>query len=135
MYYKKKDHIYDIAIVETKETAETTETAIVTPSTTIIGQEIQKISLQRPTYGTRRMAVMLTRILGISINRKRVQRIFRKMGYIIPSRLKKQILHSKVPNVKADRPNQVWEQDLTNIHCGIDGWGYLFNVFDVVTRE
>ena len=38
--------------------------------------------MQRPTYGTRRMAAMLTRILGIPVNRKRVQRIFRKMGYI-----------------------------------------------------
>jgi putative transposase len=101
----------------------------------MIEQEIQQISLQRPTYGTRRMAAMLTRILGIPVNRKRVQRIFRKMGYITPSRRKKEILHSKVPNVKADRPNQVWEADLTYIHCGIDGWGYLFNVFDVFTRE
>ena len=43
-------------------------------SSTMIEQEIQQISLQRPTYGTRRMAAMLTRILGIPVNRKRVQR-------------------------------------------------------------
>jgi transposase InsO family protein len=81
------------------------------------------------------MAAMLTRILGRPVNRKRVQRIFRKMGYITPSRSKKEIIRSKVPTIKADRPNQVWEADLTYIHCGIDGWGYLFNVFDVFTRE
>jgi transposase InsO family protein len=104
-------------------------------SSTMIEQEIQQISLQRPTYGTRRMAAMLTRILGRPINRKRIQRIFRKIGYITPCRRKKESLHSKVPNVKADRPNQVWEADLTYIYCGIDGWGYLFNVFDVFTRE
>src|SRR5512134_2349429 len=63
------------------------------------------------------------------------ERIFRKMGYITPSKSKKEILRSKIPNVKADRPNQVWEADLTYIHCGIDGWGYLFNVFDIFTRE
>jgi putative transposase len=57
------------------------------------------------------------------------------MGYITPSRSKKKIIRSKVPTIKADRPNQVWEADLTYIHCGIDGWGYLFNVFDVFTRE
>ena len=57
------------------------------------------------------------------------------MGYITPSKSKKEILRSKIPNVKADRPNQVWEADLTYIHCGIDGWGYLFNVFDIFTRE
>lgn len=129
MYYGNKDHRYDITA------AATVAATAVTSSTTMIEQEIQKISLQRPTYGTRRMAAMLTRILGIPVNRKRVQRIFRKMGYITPSRRKKEILHSKVPNVKADRPNQVWEADLTYVHCGIDGWGYLFNLFDVFTRE
>ena len=101
----------------------------------MIEKEIQQISLQRPTYGIRRMAAMLTRILGRPVNRKRVQRIFRKMGYITPCRRKKDIIRSKIPNVKADRPNQVWEADLTYIHCGIDGWGYLFNMFDVFTRE
>ena len=104
-------------------------------SSKIIEQEIQQISMERPTYGTRRMAAMLTRILGRPINRKRVQRIFRKMGYITPSKSKKEIMRSKVHNVKADRPNQVWEADLTYVHCGIDGWGYLFNVFDIFTRE
>ncbi|HEX6294464.1 MAG TPA: IS3 family transposase [Nitrososphaeraceae archaeon] len=131
MYYGK-DHRNGITATATAATAATA----VTPSITImIEQKIQQISMERPTYGTRRMAAMLTRILGIPINRKRVQRIFRKMGYITPSKSKKEILRSKVPNVKADRPNQVWEADLTYIHCGIDGWGYLFNVFDVFTRE
>ncbi|MDR4492293.1 MAG: integrase core domain-containing protein [Candidatus Nitrosocosmicus sp.] len=27
------------------------------------------------------------------------------------------------------------EVDLTYIHGGLDGWGYLFNVFDIFTRE
>jgi transposase InsO family protein len=104
-------------------------------SSSSIEENIQQISLQRPTYGTRRMAAMLTRILGIPVNRKRVQRIFRKMGYITPCIRKKEIIRSKVSTIKTDRPNQVWEADLTYVHCGIDGWGYLFNVFDVFTRE
>lgn len=128
-YYNNKQKKYHSHI-----TAATAATAAPS-SSTMIEKEIQQISLQRPTYGTRRMAAMLTRILGRPVNRKRVQRIFRKMGYIIPSRRKKEIMRSKVPNVKADRPNQVWEADLTYIHCGIDGWGYLFNMFDIFTRE
>ena len=43
-------------------------------SSSSIEENIQQISLQRPTYGTRRMAAMLTRILGRPVNRKRVQR-------------------------------------------------------------
>jgi hypothetical protein len=38
------------------------------------------------------MAAMLTTILGIPVNKKRVQRIFRKTDYIIPSKSKKEIL-------------------------------------------
>ena len=33
------------------------------------------------------------------------------------------------------RPHEIWEVDLTYVHCGIDGWGYLFSVFDIFTRE
>jgi hypothetical protein len=121
MYYynsikQKKYHGNHITTAATAA-ATAAVTAPPPPSSSMIEQEIQQISLQRPTYGTRRMAAMLTRILGIPVNRKRVQRIFRKMGYIIPCRRKKDIIRSKVSNVKADRPNQIWEADLTYVHC------------------
>jgi hypothetical protein len=68
IYYGNKDHRYDI----TAATAVTPSSS--SSSTTTIEKEIQQISMERPTYGTRRMAAMLTRILGIPVNRKRVQR-------------------------------------------------------------
>jgi transposase len=104
-------------------------------TTTMIEQEIQQISMERPSYGTRRMAAMLTRILGIPVNRKRVQRIFRKMGYITPCRRKKDIIHSKVPNVKTDRPNQVWEADLTYIHCVVLMDGATYSTYLTYLQE
>lgn len=39
----------------------------------------------------------------------------------------------KVP--KASMPYELWQTDLTYVPCGFDGWGYLFNVFDVFSRE
>ena len=69
-------------IIEIDITAATAATAV-TPSsssTTMIEKEIQQISMERPTYGTRRMAAMLTRILGIPVNRKRVQENIQKDG-------------------------------------------------------
>ena len=79
---------------------------------------------------------MLTRVLGKSINRKRVQKIYHKLNLTIPSREKREIIRSKYKEVKkVDRPHEIWEVDLTYVHCGIDGWGYLFSVFDVFTRE
>ncbi len=57
------------------------------------------------------------------------------MGYITSSKNKKKIIRSKGFNVRVGRPNQVLEADLTYLHCGIDRWGYLFNVFNLLTRE
>lgn len=103
---------------------------------TVLEKKIEEIILQRPSYGTRRMAAMLTRVIGKSINRKRVQKLYHKLNLTIPSRKKREIIHSKYKNAeKVDKPNHAWEVDLTYIHCGIDGWGYLFNVFDIFTRE
>src|SRR5215469_6873285 len=54
-------------------------------------EKTKEIVLQRPSYGTRRMAAMLTRVLGKSINRKTVQKIYHKLNLTIPSRRKRYI--------------------------------------------
>jgi transposase InsO family protein len=98
--------------------------------------KVRETALKRPLYGTRRMAVTLARELGRPINRKRVQRIYRVLGWIEPQKTKKQLLRAAYDRrPKPTRPNELWETDLTYIHCGIDGWAYLFNVEDVVSRE
>ncbi|MDN5846810.1 MAG: IS3 family transposase, partial [Candidatus Nitrosocosmicus sp.] len=52
----------------------------------VLEKNIEEIILQRPSYDTRRMAAMLTRIMGKPINRKRVQRLYRKLNLTMPSR-------------------------------------------------
>ena len=55
---------------------------------------------------------------------------------MVPQNGKKDIIRtSKRKKFKPDAPNQLWETDMTYIHCGIDGWCYCFNVIDVFTRE
>jgi hypothetical protein len=48
---------------------------------------------------------MLTRTLKIAVNRKRVQKIFRKLGYIIPSKTKREIMIQRqdCKNIKTKR--------------------------------
>jgi transposase InsO family protein len=106
------------------------------PPDPYILEKVREEASKRPLYGTRRMAVTLTRRLGRPINRKRIQRIYRILEWIEPQKTKKQLLrtaYDKRP--KPARPNELWASDLTYIHCGIDGWAYLFNVEDVVSRE
>ena len=106
------------------------------PPDPYVTERIRTVAIQRPLYGTRRMAAQLSRELGIAINRKRVQRIYRQLGWTQPQQTKKQLLRAAVNGrPKPTRPNELWEADLTYIHCGIDGWAYLFNVVDVFSRE
>ena len=99
-----------------------------------ITEAISRISLKRPTYGTRRMAAQIARELSTAVNRKQIQRIYRKMGYIEPQKKKNDIIHTKRKLFKPKAPNQLWELDITYIWCGVDGWCYSFNVIDCFTR-
>ena len=73
-----------------------------------------------PFLGSRRLAQML-REEGFAINRKRVQRLMRKMGIAAlgpkPRTSRPEPGHKIYPyllrNLTIDRPNQVWAADIT----------------------
>ena len=100
-----------------------------------IVNRVKELALERPSYGSRRVAAQLSRELGVPINRKRIQRIFRTLGYTEPAKTKNEIIRAKDKAPKASSPFELWQTDLTYIPCGVDGWCYLFNVLDVFSRE
>ena len=77
----------------------------------------------------------VSRELGVPINRKQIQRIYRKTGMISPQKTKKDIIRSNRKLLKLTGPNHLWEMDMTYIWSGIDSWCYCFNVIDVFTRK
>jgi putative transposase len=93
-----------------------------------------------PFLGSRRIAFML-REKGYSINRKRVQRLMRRMGLVAlgpkPRTTKPAPGHKIFPyllrNLVIDRPNQVWAADITYIPIG-RGFLYLVAVIDWASR-
>jgi putative transposase len=97
-------------------------------------EAVRRVALERPSFGTRRMAAILTRELGYPVNRKKIQRIFRALNWVSPAMKKSEIIRSNVKLLKPVAPNILWEADMTYIWCGRDGWCYLFNVLDVFTR-
>ena len=93
-----------------------------------------------PFLGSRRMAAML-RAEGHAINRKRVQRLMRRMGIAAlgpkPRTTKPAPGHKIFPyllrGLTIERPNHVWAADITYIPVG-RGFLYLVAVIDWATR-
>lgn len=96
--------------------------------------------LERPFYGSRPMTVFL-RVSGEHVNRKRVQRLMRKMDieaqYPKPRTSIGNKEHYKHPyllkEVKIERPNQVWGVDITYIPIET-GYLYLVAILDLWSR-
>jgi putative transposase len=93
-----------------------------------------------PFLGSRRMAAML-RSEGWPVNRKRMQRLMRRMGIAAlgpkPRTTKPAPGHKIFPyllrNLAIDRPNQVWAADITYVPIGC-GFLYLVAVIDWASR-
>ena len=96
--------------------------------------------LRTPFYGSRRMTVWLGE-RGHTVNRKRVQRLMRRMGIeaIYPKpRLSRRAAEARIypyllRNVEILRPNQVWSTDITYVPMP-RGFVYLTAVLDWYSR-
>ena len=93
-----------------------------------------------PFLGSRRMTAML-RADGLTINRKRVQRLMRRMGIAAlgpkPRTTRPAPGHKIFPyllrDLVIDRPNQVWAADITYIPIG-RSFLYLVAIIDWASR-
>ncbi|MGY3695621.1 hypothetical protein ACVIGA_005701 [Bradyrhizobium sp. USDA 3240] len=88
-------------------------------------RRIDELFIAWPFLGSRRMTAML-KAEGLQVNRKRVQRLMRKMGIAAlgpkPNTTKPAPSHKIYPyllrNMTIDRPNQVWAADITYLPIG-----------------
>ena len=96
--------------------------------------------LQTPFYGSRKMTACLRR-QGHQVNRKRVQRLMRRMGieaiYRRPNTSRRDSGHKVYPyllrGVQIDKVNQVWATDITYIPMA-RGFMYLVCIMDWHSR-
>ena len=96
--------------------------------------------LRTPFYGSRKMVAWL-RSQGYSVNRKRVQRLMRRMGieaiYRRPRTTRPDSGHKVYPyllrNLQIDKVNQVWATDITYIPMA-RGFIYLSVIMDWRSR-
>jgi putative transposase len=103
-------------------------------------RRIDELFTRWPFLGSRRMAAML-RADCVAINRKRVQRLMRRMGIAAlgpkPRTTRPAPGHTIYPyllrDLTVERPNQVWAADITYIPIG-RGFLYLVAVIDWASR-
>ena len=101
---------------------------------------LDKQYLERPFFGSRRMAIWL-RGQGYRINRKRVGRLMGEMGlraiYRRPRTSKPGLGHRVYPyllrSMRITRPNQVWAADITYVPMD-RGFMYLVAIMDWHSR-
>jgi putative transposase len=106
-----------------------------------IKHAIDRIYTNQPSYGSRRIAVVLERDQGLIVNRKAVQRHMRQMGIAGispgPNLSQRNPAHRIYPyllrGVTAACPNHVWSIDITYIRL-VAGWMYLVAVLDLYAR-
>ena len=113
------------------------------------GETSENLSLMRlidekytevPFYGSRKMMIWL-REIGHCVNRKRVQRLMRKMAleaiYPKPRLSQRHPQHHVYPyllrGVRIERRNQVWSSDITYIRV-VGGFLYLTAIIDWYSR-
>jgi putative transposase len=103
-------------------------------------RRIDELFLAHPFLGSRRIALMLGED-GCAVNRKRIQRLMRRMGIAAlgpkPRTSKPAPGHKIFPyllrGLRIDRPNQVWAADITYIPVG-RGFLYLVAIMDWASR-
>ena len=93
----------------------------------------EKVALEYPSYGVRRITAMLHRS-GITANRKKVYRIMKLANLVRKRSVRKHVIIKRILTVP-ERPDHLWQQDITYIWCGHDRWCYLFSILDCYTRE
>jgi len=107
----------------------------------VLMNEIDRLYTKWPWYGSRRIREMLRREKGLQVNRKRIQRLMRRMGIAgvmpRPKTSRRCPEHRVYPyllrGVEVSRPDQVWSTDITYVPVG-SGYMYLVAVMDWHTR-
>lgn len=108
-----------------------------------IKDEMQKIAIEFPRYGYRRMTIELYN-RGFHVNHKRILRLMQEDNLLCvkkhfrplttDSNHDHKVYPNLIRNLKITQPNQVWASDITYVQL-IDEFVYLAVMLDLFTRR
>ena len=100
--------------------------------------DIIALATQYGRYGYRRVTAMLHRA-GWAVNRKRVERIWRREGLKVPARQPKRArlwtAEGSCIRLRAERPNHVWSYDFVEERTHDGRKLRMLNIIDEFTHE
>ena len=103
------------------------------PPIDAVEQAIVEESLADQTDGYRMVTAFVRRKLGRPVNRKRVLRVMREQKLI---QRRRPLERRKRPGFfRVERPQQLWQLDMTSVWVAEHGWTYLIAIIDCCTRE
>jgi putative transposase len=94
---------------------------------------VRRVAFARPSFGVRRVWAMLRRE-GFTVNRKRVHRVMATEGWLRPAHFPRPRLPPS-GRLSAERPNERWYTDLTEVDTTDFGPCPLMAILDACTRE
>ncbi len=100
-----------------------------------LAHRIWQVIQRHPAYGIRKVWAVLRYRLGIWVNRKKVARIMRHLGWTLKQRRPRMRPRVRGWRSIARHSNERWGTDVTHIYCGQDGWCHLPLVVDCADRE
>jgi len=96
---------------------------------------IKRMAEANPWYGYKRIAVMCRRG-GLAVTNRQVYRIMKIHGLLQKRKARAAEFYqaSKLWELLPDRPNGLWQMDVTYIHIPGYGWWYAVTVIDYYSR-
>lgn len=96
---------------------------------------IQKVIESRPTYGYKRVTAMVNRAHGLKLNKKRIGRIMKRKGLLLPKSSPTRREHTGTGKVQTLHSNTRWCSDAFEIKCFNDERVYVAFSLDCKDRE
>jgi transposase InsO family protein len=93
------------------------------------------MATDNPWYGYKRIAVMCRRA-GQAVTNRHAYRVMKDHGLLHARRPKAPELHqaARLYELLPQRPNDLWQMDVTYVHLAGYGWWYVLSVLDYYSR-
>lgn len=96
---------------------------------------IRTISADHPFWGYRRVTAYIRYRHGLLVNRKRILRLMRLEGLLVPQKRYKAKRTEGRSKPRATAPNHWWGTDMTKFYVQNTGWIYLVVLIDWYTKR